>query len=111
MVLASQVPFSATYSPSDNVFGNYKRIELPLDGEAAFGTSSIEEVIAAEKGKHVVLSHKEYPHLSLRIKQMSRKTKNVDEMMISKSSPGPKYNHSDPSAFCDPTVTSWSGCE
>jgi hypothetical protein len=110
-VLATQVPFSASYAPTSNLFGDLKRIELPLAQSATSQVSSVSDLIAAEKGKHVVVTHADFPNVSVRIKHMAGKTKEVEEMMTMKNSSGPKYNHSDPTAFCDPTVTSWSGCE
>lgn len=111
IALASQVPFTPSYAPADNVFGDYKRIELPLAQEATSQFTSVQDIIAAEKGKHVVVSHTEFPSVSIRIKQMSHKSKTVDEMMAFKGGSDPKFNLSDPHAFCDPTVNSWSGCE
>ncbi|UZJ54524.1 hypothetical protein CBS101457_003844 [Exobasidium rhododendri] len=110
LVTASQMPFGASYTSSNDGFGESRRIELPLEGVASSDSSSIENTIAAENGKHVVLTHKEFPHISLRIKKTSSKTKTGDEMLSAQSGiPSPSYNTSDPTAFCDPTVASWSG--
>jgi hypothetical protein len=107
------MPFGASYTSSNDVFGTNRRIELPLqDNLLSSQHSSLEEMIAAENGKHVILTHREFPNVSLRIKKTSSKTRTTDEMMAAQSgSPSPSYNTSDPAAFCDPTVTSWSGCE
>lgn len=81
--------------------GGPARVELPLDAisSAAFGSSNVEHIIATQKGDFTVLTHREFPSVSVRIKQLY--------------SPPPaselKEHDVDPDAFCDPTVTSWSG--
>lgn len=93
-------------------FNSNLRIELPYrpDEASVSGISmTVEEQIAAfnEKsgGKHAVLAHEEFPQLSVRIKRISRRTAD------SASFKDPDIDKSDPKAFCDPTVTSWSGCK
>ncbi|KAN0064295.1 hypothetical protein ACQY0O_002481 [Thecaphora frezii] len=83
--------------------GGPMRIELPLDSTeaASFAAAGgVEQQIAAQKGKHVVLTHKEFPQVSVRIKQIARPTASANAV-------GNVVN--DQEAFCDPTVTSWSG--
>lgn len=81
--------------------GGPARIELPLDAisSAAFGSADVEQIIASANGEFTVLSHRDFPSVSVRIKQLY--------------SPRPasqlREHEVDPDAFCDPTVTSWSG--
>lgn len=110
-IVATQIPFSTLHAPASNIFGELKRIELPLAQSALSQVSSVADLIIAENGKHVVVTHADFPTVSVRIKHMAGKNKKVEEMMAFKDGSGPKYNHSDPTAFCDPTVTSWSGCK
>ncbi|CAO1623370.1 unnamed protein product [Sympodiomycopsis kandeliae] len=115
---ASQVPF-VTYSNDPTSPGSITgnniaqdeyaygeptiHIELPFDA-SAFGTStsrlSPTELIAAQNGSFARLSHREFPHASVRIKRhASAKELGKDAAAAS----------ADPNAFCDPSVTSWSG--
>ncbi|SPO31128.1 related to PRC1 - carboxypeptidase y, serine-type protease [Ustilago trichophora] len=86
---------------STSGIGGPARVELPLDAisTAAFGSSDVENIIASQKGDFTILSHRDFPSVSIRIKQLY--------------SPPPasqlKEHDVDPEAFCDPTVTSWSG--
>lgn len=114
LVSATQMPFLTGSSSMTSPFSDLRRIELPLEIDTMQSSTSgrtVEEMIAAENGKHVILTHQDFPELSIRIKRVAGKTRTVNEMMLAKSGSDPKYNHSDPTAFCDPTTTSWSGCE
>ncbi|SNX86992.1 related to PRC1 - carboxypeptidase y, serine-type protease [Melanopsichium pennsylvanicum] len=77
------------------------RVELPLDAisAAAFGSANTEQIVASQNGDFTLLTHRDFPSVSIRIKQLY--------------SPPPaselKEHDIDPQAFCDPTVTSWSG--
>ncbi|SOV03475.1 related to PRC1 - carboxypeptidase y, serine-type protease [Ustilago sp. UG-2017a] len=106
-VAASVAAASSVQSQLDSLLttasgmGGSARIELPLDtiSSAAFASSNVEQIIATQKGEFTVLTHREFPSVSVRIKQLY--------------SPPPasqlKEHDVDPDAFCDPTVTSWSG--
>lgn len=113
---ASQVPFTAEYDESPNAaFGQMPRIELPLfDDEDDYITQSkkaidVEQIIAEQNGKHVLLTHQEFPHMSVRIKRIAGRSASVSQMYQAPDASPLLYNASDPNAFCDPTVTSWSG--
>lgn len=96
----AQAQLDASLTSSSGI-GGPARVELPLDAisAAAFGSSDVEKIIASQKGDFTVLSHRDFPAVSVRIKQLY--------------SPPPaselKEHDVDPDAFCDPTVTSWSG--
>ncbi|EPQ27794.1 uncharacterized protein PFL1_04539 [Pseudozyma flocculosa PF-1] len=83
------------------------RVHLPLDpaDANAFAASSVEDIIARNRGQHVVLSHRDFPQLSVRIKQLGSRPKATSPANNFAS----RLDKSDPEAFCDPTVTSWSG--
>ncbi len=91
------------------------RIELPLEREemsAAQAGQTIEQMIVSMAKKsgseHVTLSHKDFPELSVRIKRIAA----GDKSKVSALAQGLRSNDddkSDPQAFCDPTVTSYSG--
>lgn len=78
-------------------------IELPFD-TSAFGASSTRlkptDLIAAQNGSFARLTHRDFPHASMRIKRHA----SAHERGVSTEG-----DASDPDAFCDPTVTSWSG--
>ncbi|CBQ69073.1 related to PRC1-carboxypeptidase y, serine-type protease [Sporisorium reilianum SRZ2] len=97
---SAQAQMDALLTSSSGI-GGPARVELPLDAisSAAFGSSNVEHIIASQKGDFTVLSHRDFPSVSVRIKQLY--------------SPPPaselREHDVDPDAFCDPTVTSWSG--
>ncbi|CEH15477.1 serine carboxypeptidase [Ceraceosorus bombacis] len=77
----------------------------PLRVELPFATSSrtdkgapmtVEQLIAQQGSKHTVLTHSEFPEISVRIKRISA-GKNSGQTFGANES------------FCDPSVTSWSG--
>lgn len=110
---STQMPFDAVYNESPNAaFGDLPRIELPLeesdDATLQANSGYVESMIAAQNGKHVLLTHRDFPHMSLRIKRTGTKKASVSQMQDDPAA-SPLYNTSDPDAFCDPTVTSWSG--
>lgn len=75
------------------------RIELPYAAaDALGGKQSIADQIAAQGGRHVVVTHQEFPEMSLRVRQVSRGAGAAQALA-----------QDDPEAFCDPSVTSWSG--
>ncbi|KAK0556991.1 hypothetical protein OC846_000836, partial [Tilletia horrida] len=87
-----------------------QNIELPLASSAAINARvrSVESRIAAHSAQNpgsagfTTLTHEEFPHLSVRIRQHGG----------SSTAPGVKKekdSKSDPDAWCDPTVTSWTG--
>lgn len=86
---------------SSSGLGGPARVELPLDAisTAAFGSAKAEQIIASQKGEFTVLTHRDFPSVAVRIKQLYAPPP-VSEL---------KGHDVDPDAFCDPTVTSWSG--
>lgn len=101
-------PVDLTFDPvssSTSGFGGPLRIELPFDPISSSSHSSksgysVEQQIAAQRGEFVHLSHKDFPQVSVRIKRVNEGN-GVNAL----------NEESDEEAFCDPTVTSWSGCE
>lgn len=106
----------AGMSASPNApFDDILRIELPahVAAESQGETQprrSISDIVAEQNGKHVALSHPDFPQVSVRIRQMGQKTRSVSEMRQAPDASPLMYDDSDENAFCDPTVTSWSGC-
>ena len=97
-----QDPISVESSSS-----NPLQIELPfipadyqhLSHLTASSTFTVKDIVASQNGKHVHLSHQEFPDVKMRLKRIAPKMQSrADDEM-------------DPEAFCDTTVTSWSGCE
>jgi hypothetical protein len=96
------------------------RIELPYRSESHASASassprmSVEEQIATfnkkNGGKHAVLTHEEFPQMSVRIKRVSE-GKGSAGALKRKDDDDDDDDKSDPEAFCDPSVTSWSGCK
>jgi hypothetical protein len=96
------------------------RIELPYRPESHASASassprmSVEEQIATfnkkNGGKHAVLAHEEFPQMSVRIKRVSE-GKGSAGALKRKDDDDDDDDKSDPEAFCDPSVTSWSGCK
>ncbi len=86
---------------SSSGLGGPARVELPLDAisTAAFGSAKAEQIIASQKGEFTVLTHRDFPSVAVRIKQLYAPPP-ASEL---------KGHDVDPDAFCDPTVTSWSG--
>lgn len=82
------------------------QIELPFNPSdyshlvKSTSNAKVSDIIASQNGAHVHLSHSEFPDVKMRVKRIAPKmqSKNSDQDL-------------DPEAFCDTTVTSWSGCE
>ncbi|KAK0535214.1 hypothetical protein OC842_002380 [Tilletia horrida] len=116
---ASQQPFTLPLvdAQNDNAFiggtiaSTTQRIELPLASSAG-GVSnarvrSVESRIAAHSAQHrgaagfTTLTHVEFPHVSVRIRQHGGGGKATTAKE--------RGALDDPKAWCDPTVTSWTG--
>lgn len=97
---SAQAEVDAALTSSSGI-GGPARIELPLDAisSAAFGSANVEQIVASQTGDFTVLTHRDFPSVSVRIKQLYRPPA-ASEL---------KEHDVDPEAFCDPTVTSWSG--
>ncbi|KAK0538250.1 hypothetical protein OC834_000493 [Tilletia horrida] len=88
-----------------------QRIELPLassaDGVSNARVRSVESRIAAHSAQHrgaagfTTLTHVEFPHVSVRIRQHGGGGKATTAKE--------RGALDDPEAWCDPTVTSWTG--
>ena len=93
--------------------GGPLRIELPINadhGISALAGTSVEQMIAAQRGEHVVLTHQDFPQMSVRIKQIHAGTGKQRQGQGEGQGEGEAHAYlADPDAFCDPTVTSWSG--
>ncbi|PWN99032.1 alpha/beta-hydrolase [Tilletiopsis washingtonensis] len=96
---AAAAAFDAVDSASSGAAGP-QRIELPRAQAASAGAASTEELIARHRADFTVLTHEEFPEMSVRIKRINAPA--------APSAKG-KDDSSDPDAFCDPSVTSWSG--
>lgn len=111
---SSQIPFVSYTDGSANSFAASAfpgepaymhptvNIELPFDSRAhAFaGGLKPHELVAAQNGSYARLTHRDFPQMSIRIKKHGAGTG------------AGKAAHAaelDPEAFCDPTVTSWTG--
>ncbi|KDN47566.1 alpha/beta-hydrolase [Tilletiaria anomala UBC 951] len=101
-----------SFAPSSSL-----RIELPYESVEASSMAgaaarSVEQMIIEHSNKtggmHAILTHREFPEVSVRIKHISSGTK-------AKAATGQVHysaaeqDRSDPDAFCDPGVSSWSG--
>ncbi|PWN88566.1 alpha/beta-hydrolase [Acaromyces ingoldii] len=108
---ATQLPLGSTYREGAVAFDASPRIELPLASSSSSSSSSnvVEKMLASHheerRGGHVVLTHSDFPEVSVRIKQVGKKTRQVSDML----SPLHTHNSTDDEAFCDPTVASYTG--
>lgn len=90
--------------PTSPAASSMVHLELPYEPISAKGSNSaspqsVEELIRANRGSHVTLTHRDLPGMSVRIKNVRSKDHNSTHIA---SDP------SDPEAFCD-NVQSWSG--
>lgn len=112
---ASQIPFVSYHDPTApaSTLGSTDayaygeptiNIELPFDarvfGAASSSALKPSDLIAAQNGSFARLTHRDFPHASVRIKRHA----SAAERGVSAQG-----NEADQEAFCDPTVTSWSG--
>ncbi|PWN23735.1 alpha/beta-hydrolase [Microstroma glucosiphilum] len=77
-------------------------IELPFDplAHAFAGGLKPHELVAAQNGSYARLTHRDFPQMSIRIKKHGGSGNVAGKAHAADL---------DPEAFCDPTVTSWTG--
>lgn len=110
---AMQQPFSTFPEQNPDRSPSYPFSDTPrIEVSESSSRQSIQDLVASYKGQYVTLSHADFPQASIRIRKVSSITKSVSQMNEAPNASPllSAYNASDPTAFCDPTVNSWSGC-